>query len=114
MTAAPVEIRLTGPVLAEIRAAASAAEPRETGGFLLGWWATSNVIVVRHALEVPDRLATSTSWVRRPKAAQAALSAALASFGHPFLGYVGDWHSHPQRCEASQRDLATLARSSLH
>lgn len=113
MTARPVEVRLTGPVLSEIRAAASASEPRETGGLLLGWWDANDTIVVRHAIEVPDRLATRTSWVRRPRLARAALSEALTALSHPLLGYVGDWHSHPLPCPASQRDQASLARTSL-
>lgn len=116
MTAGPVEILLSGPVLAELRAAAEAALPRETGGLLLGWWDTgdaSEVIVVRHAIEVPDKRATPTSWVRRPRAAQAELSRALAALSHPLLGYVGDWHSHPEAYPASGPDQASLLHTSL-
>jgi len=116
VTAAPVEILLTGPVLAELSTAAWAALPKETGGLLLGWWdarENAEVIVVRHAIEVPDRWATSTSWVRRPHAARAALSHALTALSHPLLGYVGDWHSHPGTCRASGRDRASLLRTSL-
>jgi proteasome lid subunit RPN8/RPN11 len=116
VTAAPVEILLTGPVLAELGTAAVAALPKETGGLLLGWWDIrddAEVIVVRHAIEVPDRWATPTSWVRRPHAAWAALSRALTALSHPLLGYVGDWHSHPETCMASGRDRASLLSTSL-
>jgi proteasome lid subunit RPN8/RPN11 len=116
VTARSIEVLLSGPVLAELRAAAGAALPRETGGLLLGWWDThdvSEVIIVRHAIEVPDRRATPTSWVRRPRAAQAALSRALALLSHPLLGYVGDWHSHPETYTASAPDRASLLRTSL-
>lgn len=116
MTPGPVEILLSGPVLAELRVTAGAALPRETGGLLLGWWHTrdaAEVIVVRHAIEVPDRRATHTSWVRRPRAAQAALSRALAVLSHPLLGYVGDWHSHPKAYTASGPDRASLLQTSL-
>jgi proteasome lid subunit RPN8/RPN11 len=120
MTAPPVEILLTGPVLAELSTAAEAALPKETGGLLLGWWdardnaeVIAEVIVVRHAIEVPDRWATPTSWVRRPHAARAALSRALTALSHPLLGYVGDWHSHPETCMASGRDRASLLCTSL-
>jgi proteasome lid subunit RPN8/RPN11 len=116
VTAAPVEILLTGPVLAELSTAAEAALPKETGGLLLGWWDIrddTEVIIVRHAIEVPDRWATPTSWVRRPHAARAALSRALTALSHPLLGYVGDWHSHPETCVASGRDRASLLRTSL-
>jgi len=112
MTATAVEVLLTGPVLAELRTAAKAAEPRETGGLLLGWWDTSDAITVRHAIEVPDPRATPTSWVRRPRAARVALAKALSAFGHPLLGYVGDWHSHPAPCEASWQDRMSLAQTS--
>lgn len=116
MTAGPVDVLLSGPVLPELRAAAGAALPRETGGLLLGWWDTrdaAGVIIVRHAIEVLDRRATPTSWVRRPRAAQSELSRALAVLGHPLLGYVGDWHSHPEAHTASGRDRASLLEASL-
>jgi proteasome lid subunit RPN8/RPN11 len=116
VTAGSVEVLLSGLVLAEVRAAAGAALPRETGGLLLGWWDTrdaAEVIIVRHAIEVPDRRATPASWVRRPRAAQAELSRALADLGHPLLGYVGDWHSHPEAHTASRRDRASLLSTSL-
>ena len=116
MTAGPVEVMLSGPVPAELRAAAGAALPRETGGLLLGWWDTrdaAEVIIVRHAIEVPDRRATPTSWIRRPRAAQAELSRALADLSHPLLGYVGDWHSHPEAYTTSGRDRASLLDTSL-
>jgi hypothetical protein len=113
MTATPVQVLLTGPVLAELRTAAGAAEPRETGGLLLGWWDTRDAIVVRHAIEVPDPRATPTRWVRRPRAARNALARALTALAHPLLGYVGDWHSHPAPCPASWQDQTSLAQTSL-
>ena len=116
MTPAPVQILLSGPALAELGTAAEAARPDETGGLLLGWWETrdaAEVIVVRHAIELPDKQATPTSWVRRPNTARIALSQALTTLSHPLLGYVGDWHSHPETCAASARDRASLLRTSL-
>lgn len=116
MTAGPVEVLLSGPVLPELHAAAGSAVPRETGGLLLGWWDTrdaAEVIIVRHAIEVPDSRATPTSWVRRPRAAQAELSRALTDLDHPLLGYVGDWHSHPDAHMTSGRDRASLLNASL-
>jgi hypothetical protein len=67
---------------------------------------------VRHALEVPDPDATANSWSRDELRAQAALDAALAEYQHPWLGYVGDWHSHPIACGASGQDLASIRRAS--
>lgn len=91
--------------------AAAAALPRETGGLLLGWWDASKIIV-RHAVEVPDPRATTNSWSRDEPRAQAALDAALAAHQHPWLGYVGDWHSHPADCGASSQDVISIRRAS--
>jgi proteasome lid subunit RPN8/RPN11 len=106
-----VDIHLTGPVRDELRSAAAAAAPKETGGLLLGWWDGPRVIV-RHAVEVPDRRATRESWTRRPRVARRVLRQALDEFDHPLLGYVGDWHSHPSVCAASSRDLDSIAETS--
>lgn len=116
MSAPAVQVLLSGPVLAELRTATGTALPQETGGLLLGWWDTrdaAELIIVRHAIEVPDRRATPTSWVRRPRAAQAELSRALNALSHPLLGYVGDWHSHPKACTVSGRDRQSILRTSL-
>jgi len=115
VTAAPIEVLLSGPVLAELSSAARAALPNETGGLLLGWWDTLDAVdavIVRHAIEVPDSWATPVNWVRRPRAARTALSRALTALKHPLLGYVGDWHSHPESCTASGQDQASLLRTS--
>jgi len=96
---------------ATVSAAAAAAHPRETGGLLLGWWDGGGV-VVRHAVEVLDPHATTSSWCRDQPSAQAALDAALAHHDHPWLGYVGDWHSHPAPCGASRQDLTSIRRAS--
>ncbi|MDI5975478.1 Mov34/MPN/PAD-1 family protein [Amycolatopsis magusensis] len=98
-------------VLAVIAKAADAAHPCETGGLLLGWW-DGGRIVVRHAIEVPDPEATPTSWVRVENTAQAALDEALDRHPHPWLGYVGDWHSHPAACGASSQDITSIQRAS--
>jgi proteasome lid subunit RPN8/RPN11 len=90
---------------------ASSAHPREIGGLLLGWWDTDR-IVVRHAVEVADPAATTSSWSRDQPRAQAALETALAEHHHPWLGYVGDWHSHPAAHGASRQDLASIRRAS--
>lgn len=94
-----------------IAAAAVAAHPRETGGLLLGWW-DARYVVVRHAVEVPDPGATTNSWSRDEPQAQAALDTALAEHQHPWLGYVGDWHSHPAACGASSQDVTSIRRAS--
>ncbi len=85
--------------------------PKETGGLLLGWWEDTTVIV-GHAVEVPDPEATTNTWTRLEDAAQATLEAALRDLGHPWLGYVGDWHSHPAMLDASSTDELSLCRAS--
>lgn len=111
MTGAPHPVEVHPDVKATISAASAAAHPRETGGLLLGWW-DSRRIVVRDAVEVLDPNATSTSWTRNERPAQTALDNALAHHAHPWLGYVGDWHSHPAACKASSQDIAVIRRAS--
>ncbi|MFC0623253.1 Mov34/MPN/PAD-1 family protein [Kribbella deserti] len=107
----PLRVWLAGPITTELAHFASAAAPLETGGLLLGWW-ENGAIVVRHAVEVPDQQAGRSSWTRRPRAARSVLKAALADLDHPLLGYIGDWHSHPEVCHASGRDIQSLALTS--
>ena len=108
-----IYVTLTGPVRQEMKAAAKAASPRETGGLLLGWWDDQGgVVIIRHAIEVPDRQATHTSWTRRQVPANRALAQALKDLNHPLLGYVGDWHVHPEQVGASWCDRASITETS--
>lgn len=111
MRDAPVVVDVHADATEVIALAAAAAYPRETGGLLLGWW-DDGLVVVRHAVEVPDPGATTNSWSRDEPPAQAALDAALAEHHHPWLGYVGDWHSHPAPCGASRQDVTSIRRAS--
>jgi hypothetical protein len=71
------------------------------------------VIAVDRFLEVADRQASSHSYRRRHRIAEAALSEALSSGNAgTVLGYVGEWHSHPAPLGASSRDLEELTRIS--
>jgi proteasome lid subunit RPN8/RPN11 len=100
-------LRVATEATSTIAAAAAAAHPRETGGVLLGWW-LEGCIIVHLAVEVPDPDATQASWVRDHDTAQVALHEALGDQGHPWLGYVGDWHSHPADGGASGQDLTSI------
>lgn len=111
MTGTPVLVDVHPDATEVIAATAAAARPREAGGLLLGWWDADRV-VVRYAVEVPDPEATTNSWSRGEPQAQAALDAALHEHGHPWLGYVGDWHSHPAPCGASSQDVTSIRRAS--
>ncbi|RLV49726.1 hypothetical protein D9V37_07380 [Nocardioides mangrovicus] len=94
-----------------LTAAARRSEPKETGGLLLGW-TDGGIIVVRHALEVPDPSATQTSWTRSETRANEALTKWLSEAAHPWLGYVGDWHAHPAPVGASTTDKRCLKKDS--
>jgi len=107
----PVTVEVNPDVLGLIVAAAAAAHPRETGGLLLGWWDVGR-IVVRRAVEVPDPGATANSWSRDEPRAQSALDTVLAEHQHPWLGYIGDWHSHPAAYGARSQDTASICRAS--
>ncbi|MEU6815546.1 Mov34/MPN/PAD-1 family protein [Streptomyces sp. NPDC046860] len=99
-------------VLDVIRAAAVASGRTETGGLLLGWW-ERDALVARYAIEVPDPDATTSSWTRARHRAQNALDRALADLDHPWLGYVGDWHTHPALCGPSSQDEQSICNASL-
>lgn len=96
------------PALTE---AARRAEPKETGGLLLGW-TFAETIVIRHILEVPDPDATPTSWTRTEATANKALAKFLTEAEHPWLGYVGDWHAHPAPVGPSPTDKRSLKKDS--
>lgn len=111
MRRTPVPVHLYSDAGAALAEAASVAHPRETGGLLLGWW-DDGCVVVRDAIEVVDPAATSNSWSRDADVAQRALDAALAGHEHPWLGYVGDWHSHPAPCGPSAQDRRAIRNAS--
>lgn len=94
-----------------LTATARRAEPRETGGLLLGW-IDRGVILVRHILEVPDPDATPTNWTRNEERANEVLTKFLADAEHPWLGYVGDWHAHPGPIGPSPTDKRSLKKDS--
>ncbi|TDP98157.1 Mov34/MPN/PAD-1 family protein [Labedaea rhizosphaerae] len=99
-------------VATTVKAITTAALPRETGGLLVGWWDLGTVFI-KDAVEVVDPEATSVGWSRHQETAQRILDQTLEQIAHPWLGYVGDWHSHPKPCPPSDTDLRTLAQSSL-
>ncbi|WP_422738094.1 Mov34/MPN/PAD-1 family protein [Micromonospora sp. WMMD729] len=107
----PVPVVIHSDARQTISEAAGRAAPLEAGGLLLGWW-DSDRVIVRSAVEVVDPAASGTSWIRRENLAQQALDRAIATLGHPWMGYVGDWHSHPAPCEASAQDLKSIRSAS--
>ncbi len=111
MTLPHVGVILHAEVSSSITAAAAAANEVETGGLLLGWWEAGN-IVARYAIEVADPDATTSSWTRDEERAQQALEGALFDLSHPWLGYIGDWHTHPARCGPSNQDEDSIRQAS--
>jgi integrative and conjugative element protein (TIGR02256 family) len=111
MTRRAVAVTVAPNVVGVIAERAGWAAPKETGGLLLGWWENMTV-VVSHAVEILDSEATSNSWTRREDTAQIASDVALRDLSHPWLGYVGDWHSHPGALDASPTDELSLRRAS--
>jgi integrative and conjugative element protein (TIGR02256 family) len=111
MTRRPVRVTVAATAADLIAKRARKAAPNETGGLLLGWW-EGTAVVVAHAVEVPDPDATSSRWTRHENTAQAALDAALSDPSHPWLGYVGDWHSHPAPVDPSTTDELSLRHAS--
>ena len=95
-------------------AAASAAMPKETGGVLAGW-RTSDGLHIVQMLEVPSAKATRTRYVRSQNRANAVLKAFLQGLpAESPVGYVGDWHSHPETQGASRTDLHSIAEFAIN
>jgi integrative and conjugative element protein (TIGR02256 family) len=111
MSRVALTARVYADASASIAAAAAAAEPFETGGILLGWWA-EGAVVARYAVEVPDPGATTSGWTRNEDQSQVALATALELHQHPWLGYVGDWHTHPAPSGPSGQDERAIRRAS--
>lgn len=94
-------------VVQAICAASVAAQPHETGGILLGWRATAEV-VVRDMVEVPDTKAGHAHYERDYGRTESRLDAYLGECDDPAVGYVGEWHTHPRPSGPSPLDRSTM------
>lgn len=90
-----------------LRAAAKGSTEREQGGILLGW-RLDDGIHVQEVVAVRNADAGPAHYKRSQRAAQAALDARLRLHGDGPLGYVGEWHTHPQPVPPSATDRATM------
>lgn len=90
----PARVALTPQARGALCVAARASRERERGGILVGYRRGLEV-VVEDALTVPDLGADRTTYVRRPRPAAAVLDAYLRH-ADPLVGYVGEWHTHPE------------------
>jgi integrative and conjugative element protein (TIGR02256 family) len=101
-------VRIASGALTDMQTALRAALPRETGGILLGWRSSPNIVVV-DALHVPDPDAAETQYLRRHGVATDALDQYLATSHNPDIGYVGEWHTHPMPSDPSITDKNSIA-----
>ena len=105
MTTAPA-VLLSEQAHDSLRAAGRASRTTERGGILVGY-RTPQGVHVEDALTVTDDAAARSHYVRRSKPAQATLAAYLST-SDPFIGYVGEWHTHPFPLPPSPRDRRTM------
>ncbi len=86
---------LSTAALKEATLQARTSAPRETGGILIGYWSGTDPVVAGF-LPVPDQTAGRRHYVRRHALAQQALREHLLAVQDERLGYIGEWHSHPE------------------
>ena len=87
---------------------------RETGGILLGWRHSTGVYVC-DVVEVPDRRASGTQYLRRHRLASEFLDRFLDTCpARSPVGYVGEWHTHPAPQGPSRSDRRQLKQLSQH
>lgn len=95
----------------EIRALRRANLPNETGGILLGYHdlPLKRIVIVKACPAPRDSVGTPVSFVRGTSGVAKLLSDAAARTAH-IVGYVGEWHSHPQghSANASRDDVIQL------
>ena len=95
-------------------AVASKQQEVETGGILLGCRHSTD-IYVSEFVEVPDRTSTRSSYVRRETVAAELLEGRIGAHQEGSLdGYVGEWHTHPERQGPSRTDRSEIKKISKH
>ncbi|MCL8250368.1 Mov34/MPN/PAD-1 family protein [Aeromicrobium fastidiosum] len=95
-----------------LRVQARRSTKHERGGILIGYRA-NNRIVVYDALVVEDPQARYAQYTRRSEEAQRELDAWMSCSDDPLLGYVGEWHTHPEPVPPSATDRAAAAALAL-
>ena len=97
-----------------ITGAASLQSGRETGGILLGWRHSTGVYVC-DVVEIPDRRASRTQYLRQHHLASESLDRFLDTRpARSPVGYVGEWHTHPAPQGPSRSDRRQLKQLSQH
>jgi proteasome lid subunit RPN8/RPN11 len=101
----PTVVDLTETARQAMLELSQAALPDETGGVLIGCLVDGRPLIAE-AIEVPDQHATDRSFTisegRVPEVV------AEATRHDHRLGYLGEWHSHPDGAEPSPADIGTM------
>jgi proteasome lid subunit RPN8/RPN11 len=101
----PTVVDLTETARQAMLELSRAALPDETGGVLIGCLVDGRPLIAE-AIEVPDQHATDRSFTisegRVPEVV------AEATRHDHRLGYLGEWHSHPDGAEPSPADIGTM------
>lgn len=88
----------------KIAASAAKVLPHETGGILVGY-RQGKLIIVTDALDVESTTPSRARYVRDDVTANAVLSSFLEDRAEEDpVGYVGEWHSHPEPVGPSPMD----------
>ena len=112
MSAEPPFILIDAHAWDQMVVAAARDTELETGGILLGWREKRGLHVAQ-VLEVPDRGARRTSYVRRQQLAESMLDEILEVLPKvTSIGYVGEWHVHPLPIGPSPADRREIKRFS--
>ena len=101
----PVTVDLSESARQEAIEAADAVHPLETGGILVGT-EIDRRLTVSGVVEVADPDAEQNSYHMGEGAVAEAL--ALAREADSRVGYLGEWHSHPDGSGPSTLDVATM------
>lgn len=116
---ARAQVRLTDQARDALTVAGRASHDRERGGLLVGYREGLSVIV-EDALQVSDPTAAHNRYLRRQEPAEKALTSYLERLDRStaaYVGYVGEWHTHPRPEPPSPYDHAamrTMVRRNRH
>lgn len=101
----PVTIDVTERALHTLKERAQRSLPNETGGILVGFHVDDRPVVVE-AIEYVDSDATPCTFRLPAGQSQALVTAAREN--DPRVGYLGDWHTHPNGAGPSGVDEAVM------
>lgn len=104
-----VVIRLNRSCLVEMQHEADRCTPLETGGVLLGRWATSTQVDVLRQIGPGPKATHSPAGFSPDQLYQETQVAAVFRDTRGEIVYLGDWHSHP----GSEAVLSRKDRSAL-